>query len=59
MIYCTMCIGSKWVDVFKDSINRFAKNNELYVLTDIPEEFDNCNTVLYEKETFRYMHGLL
>ena len=58
MIYCTMCIGSKWVDVFKSSINRFANNNELYVLTDIPEEFDNCNTVLYERETFSYYDKL-
>lgn len=58
MIYCTMCIGPKWVDVFKDTINRFAKNNELYVLTDIPEEFDNCNTVLYKRETFSYFEKL-
>ena len=58
MIYCTMCIGSKWVSIFKDPINRFAKNNELYVLTDIPEEFDNCNTVLYERDIFSYYDKL-
>ena len=58
MIYCTMCIGPKWVNVFKDSINRFAEINELYVLTDIPEEFDNCNTVLYEREIFSYFEKL-
>ena len=58
MIYCTMCIGPKWVNVFKDSINRFAKSNELYVLTDIPKEFDNCNTVLYEREDFSYFEKL-
>ncbi len=53
MIYCTMCIGPKWVNVFKDSINRFAKSNELYVLTDIPEEFIKDVSIDEKEEQIR------
>ena len=47
MIYATMCIGSEWVGKFKHSINTFGKSNTLYILTDSPDEFPNCETILY------------
>jgi len=47
MIYATMCIGSSWVTKFKKSINEFGKNNTLYILTDSPDEFSNCETIIY------------
>jgi len=54
MIYATMCIGSSWVTKFKKSINEFGKNNTLYILTDSPDEFSNCETIIYERDEFSY-----
>ena len=54
MIYSTMCIGNEWVTKFKDSINKFGKDNTLYILTDLPEEFPNCETILYTRNEFSY-----
>ena len=54
MIYSTMCIGKKWVDKFKNSINNFGRKNTLYVLTDLPNEFPDCKTFLYTIEEFSY-----
>ena len=54
MIYSTMCIGNEWVAKFKDSINKFGKDNTLYILTDLPEEFPNCETILYTRNQFSY-----
>ena len=54
MIYATMCIGSDWVSKYKDSINKFAKENRLFVLTDNISAFKNCNVVKYNRDVFSY-----
>lgn len=54
MIYATMCIGSDWVNKFKNSINNFANKHSLYILTDLPNEFPSCNTIIYERDEFSY-----
>jgi len=54
MIYSTMCIGKSWIEKFKNSINKFGKDNTLYILTDSPEEFPNCETILYTRNEFSY-----
>ena len=54
MIYATMCIGDKWIQKHKESIIGFGKNNKLFVLTDNPNEFLECNTIQYERDIFSY-----
>jgi hypothetical protein len=54
MIYATMCIGNEWVSKYKDSINRFAKQNTLFVLTDNISVFENCNLIKYKRDVFSY-----
>ena len=54
MIYATMCIRSDWISKYKDSINRFAKQNKLFVLTDDETYFENCETISYTRNIFSY-----
>lgn len=53
MIYCTMCIGEEWVDIYSPAINKFSRDREVFVLTDQPDKFE-CNTILYERDIFSY-----
>lgn len=54
MVYATMCIGEKWVDRHQRCINEFGKVNKIFVLTDIPTKFPNCETILYTRKIFSY-----
>lgn len=36
MIYATMCIGNKWLNKYRDTINVFSSKNHLEILTDTP-----------------------
>lgn len=53
MIFCTMCIGEKWVDMYSPAVNKFSRDREVFVLTDHPDKFE-CNTILYERDVFSY-----
>lgn len=54
MIYCTVCVGKQWVNKESEYIEEFAKNNELFVLTNCPEKFTNSRTKLYSRKEFSY-----
>lgn len=54
MIYATMCIGKKWIDKYKDTINDFAKSNIVHVLTDDVNSFDNGIIHKYNRDVFSY-----
>ena len=58
MIYCTMCIGEEWVDIYSPVINKFSRDREVFVLTDQPDKFE-CNTILYERDIFSYYEKIL
>lgn len=58
MIYSTLCVGKVWCEKYSQSINNFGKNYNLYVLTDLPEYFPNCNVIKYEREVFSYYEKL-
>ena len=49
-----MCIGSDWVSKHKTAINRFARQNKLFVLTDDETSFENCETISYTRNIFSY-----
>jgi len=54
MIYSTMCIGTEWCTKYAQNINAFSKNNKVYVLTDKPSYFQNCNYIEYKRDVFSY-----
>ena len=54
MIYSTMCVGTEWCTKHAQNINGFAKNNKVYVLTDNPSYFQNCNYIEYKRDIFSY-----
>lgn len=59
MIYATMCVGSDWISLYKDSIQNFSKKNELHILTDSYDSFINCNVYEYDKEEFSYYDKII
>ena len=54
MIYSTMCVGTEWCTKYAQNINVFAKHNKVYVLTDNPSYFQNCNYIEYKRDVFSY-----
>lgn len=58
MIYVTVCIGAKWNSEYKSSIQEFSRKNELYILTDFPELYDQKYTFKYERKVFSYFEKI-
>ena len=54
MIYATMCVGNKWTNKYKTSINNFSKENTLHIFTDDMISFENCVCHEYTRDVFSY-----
>jgi len=54
MIYATMCIGNKWLNKYRDTINVFSSKNHLEILTDNPSGLTGSHITLYERNIFSY-----
>ncbi len=54
MIYATMCVGNKWTNKYKTSINNFSKENTLHIFTDDMKSFENCVCHEYTRDVFSY-----
>ena len=54
MIYATMCIGNKWLNKYRDTINVFSSKNHLEILTDTPSGLTGSHITLYERNIFSY-----
>lgn len=58
MIYATVCVGEKWCERFSLDINKFAADNQIHVLTDLPNYFTGCNIHKYTRDEFSYYEKL-
>ena len=55
MIYATMCVGSDWINRFKEDINKFSTTNSLHILTDDSTQFNNTASCYeYTRDVFSY-----
>lgn len=54
MIYATMCVGKDWVNQYYGQIDKFAKTNQLHILTDTPNSFNYGTTHMYDRDVFSY-----
>ena len=59
MIFSTLCIGEEWCKNYSDQLNELASKHKVYVLTDFPSYFNDCNTILYTRNEFSYYERLV
>jgi hypothetical protein len=49
MLYATVCHGAEFIEKYSLSINEVGKVDDVFVLTDQPKNFPNCNILEYEE----------
>ena len=55
MKICSVSVGRDFCEKYSQRVKQFApKNIDLIILTDYPEYFDFCNTILYTEDVFSY-----
>lgn len=55
MKICSVSVGRNFCEKYSQKVKQFApKNIDLVILTDYPEYFDFCNTILYTEDIFSY-----
>ena len=59
MIYATMIVGEEYCKRYYSQVLGVSRKSELYILTDHPELFPECNTIQYTKEVFSYYDKLI
>lgn len=59
MIYATMIVGEEYCKKYYPQVLEASSSNEVYILTDHPELFPECNTVYYNKDVFSYFDKLI
>lgn len=59
MVYATMIIGEEYCRRYSQQVLQSSFKNTLYILTDYPELFPNCNTIPYTKAVFSYYDKLI
>jgi hypothetical protein len=55
MIFCTLSVGKEWCKKYSNDIDSISKNHKIYVYTDFPEYFPNCNIIEYKRKDFSYL----
>lgn len=59
MIFCTLSVGKEWCKKYSNDIDSISKNHKIYVYTDFPEYFPNCNIIEYKRKDFSYFEKLI
>ena len=49
-----MCVGTKWLTKYQDTLNAFSSKNHLEILTDNPSGLIGSHITLYERNVFSY-----
>ena len=49
-----MCVGTKWLTKYQNTINAFSSKNHLEILTDNPNGLTGSHITLYERNVFSY-----
>ena len=59
MIFATLCVGIDWCEKHSQAINDIGENHTIYVYTDCPHYFPNCNIIQYTRSDFSYFEKLV
>lgn len=54
MIFATMCVGKQSTSLYNNSLNSFSKNNNLHILTDVVDLFNDATCYPYTRKVFSY-----